>query len=95
MVRMLTTIEEVTRCSCKTVLKTEEGYFVVYHSDDNNCSRYNEIVGNTGEGDFLLNVELDRKTGRYSGWLMNKLDKVCPVNNAIFYTYDEVQIEHG
>ncbi len=94
MISMLTTIEGMTRCDCKIVLKTEEGYFVIYNTDGNNCGRYSEIVGNTEKGRFLLNVKRNGKTGRYSGWLMNRLEKVCPVNNAIFYTYHELQIEH-
>lgn len=94
MVNILTTIESVTRCNCKTIMKTEEGYFIVYNKDDKNCSRYQEIARNTGKGNFLLSVELDRETGKYSGWLMNKLERVCPVENAIFYTYDELQMKH-
>jgi hypothetical protein len=92
---MLTTIEGITRCNCKIVLRTEEGYFVIYRADDNNCGMYDEIEGDVEKGRFLLNVKRDRKTGRYSGWLMHKLEKVCPVNNAIFYTYDELHMEHS
>jgi hypothetical protein len=94
MVRILTTIEEITRCRAKTVFKTEEGYFVIYNTDDNICHMYNEIVENAGGRDYLLDVEFNPDSGRYSGWLMKKLEKLCPLNNALFYTYNELLLEH-